>query len=126
VILQEIIISGLPHCFAQLSSFTLLAIAEMPRCAGALRLDNRKVFRYTGCKVPLVFFFCFMNKYDSRLLKCLFLSTSPIASSRVCWGVYNCLECVEVTQVSYFVLYVSSPCLVGLAAEINETVKLSC
>jgi len=27
--------------------------------------------------------------------------------------------------VSYFVLYVSSPCLVGLAAEINKTVKLS-
>jgi len=26
-------------------------------------------------------------------------------------------------QVSYFVLYVSSPCLVGLAAEINKTVK---
>jgi len=25
--------------------------------------------------------------------------------------------------VSYFVLYVSSPCLVGLAAEINKTVK---
>jgi len=48
---------------------------------------------------------------------------SPIASSRVCWGVYNCLECVEVTQVSYFVLYVSSPCLVGLAAKINKTVK---
>jgi len=65
------------------------------------------------------------EKYDSRLLKCLFLSTSPIASSRVCWGVYNCLECVEVTQVSYFFLYVSSPCLVGLAAEISKTVKLS-
>jgi len=45
-----------------------------------------------------------MNKYDSRLLKCLFLSTSPMALSRVCWGVYNCLKCVEVTQVSYFVL----------------------
>jgi len=26
--------------------------------------------------------------------------------------------------VSYFVLYVSSPCLVGLAAEINKTVKI--
>jgi len=64
-----------------------------------------------------------MNKYDSRLLKCLFLSTSPIASSRVCWGVYDCLECVEVTQVSSFVLYVSSPFLVDLAAEINKTVK---
>jgi len=25
-----------------------------------------------------------MNKYDSTSLKCLFLSTSPIASSRVC------------------------------------------
>jgi len=28
-------------------------------------------------------------------------------------------------QVSYFVLYMSSPCLVGLAAEVNKTVKLS-
>jgi len=26
-------------------------------------------------------------------------------------------------QVSYFVLYMSSPCLVGLAAEVNKTVK---
>jgi len=69
-----------------------------------------------------LFFFCIMNKYDSRLLKCLFLSTSPIASSRVCWGVHNCLYSVEVTQVSHFILYVSSPCLVGLAAEINKTV----
>ena len=59
------------------------------------------------------------------MLKCLFLSTSPIASSRVCWDVHNCLQCVEVTQVSYFVLYVSLPCLVGLAAEINKTDKLS-
>jgi len=31
--------------YAIVSSFTLLAIAEMIHCAGALRLDNRKVFR---------------------------------------------------------------------------------
>jgi len=83
-----------------------------------------RFFGVPAARLSLVFF-CFMNKYDSRLLKCLFLSTSPIASSRVCWGVQNCLKCVEVTEVSYFVLYVSSPCLVGLAAEINKTVKLS-
>jgi len=29
------------------------------------------------------------------------------------------------SQVSYFVFYVRQPCLVGLAAEINKTVKLS-
>jgi len=29
------------------------------------------------------------------------------------------------SQVSYFVLYVRWPCLVGLAAEINKTVKLT-
>jgi len=86
-----IFISGLFHYFTQLCLFILLAIAEMLRCAGALRLDNRKVFRCPSCKVSLVFFLCFMNKYDSRLLKCLFLSTSPIASSRVCWGVHDCL-----------------------------------
>ena len=63
-----------------------------------------------------------MYKYNSRLLKCLLLSTSPMASSRVCWGVHNCFKCVDVTQVSYFVLYVSLPCHVGLAAEINKTV----
>ena len=34
-----------------------------------------------------------MNKYDSRLLKCLFLSTSPVASSRVCWA------CIIVSSV---------------------------
>ena len=122
----EILPWSLPQvCFTVLRNCLRLyfwPIAEMLRCAGALRLDNRKVFRCPGCKVSLVFF-CFMNKYDSRLLKCLFLSRSPIASSCVCWGVHNCLWCVEVTQVSYFVLYVSSPCLVGLAAEINKTVK---
>jgi len=77
---------------AIVSSFTLLAITEMFHCAGALRIDNRKVFQCPGYKVSLVFFFCFMNKYNSILLKCLFLSTLPIASSRVCWGVYNCLK----------------------------------
>ena len=77
--------------YAIVSSFTLLAIAEMFHFAGTLRLDNRKVFRCPGCKVSLVIFFCFMNKYDFISLKCLFLSTSPIASSRVCWGVHNCL-----------------------------------
>jgi len=81
----------------------LLAITEMFHCAGALRLNNRKVFWCPGCKVSLVF--CFMNKYDSTSLKCLFLSMSPIASSRVCWGVYNFLSMIN-SQVSYFVLYV--------------------
>jgi len=44
---------------AIVSSFTLLAIAEMFHCDGALRLYNRKVFRCPGCKVSLVFFFLF-------------------------------------------------------------------
>jgi len=48
--------------YAIVSSFTLLAIAEVFHCAGALRLDNCKVFRCPGCKVSLVFFFCFMRK----------------------------------------------------------------
>jgi len=39
------------------------------------------------------------------LIDKLFPSTSSVASSRMCWGVYNCLEYVEVSQVSYFVLY---------------------
>jgi len=82
---------GSASLFYALSSFILFAVAEMFRCAGALRLDNRKVFRCPGRKVSLVVFFCFINKYDSGLLKCQFLSTSPIALSRVCWGVYNCL-----------------------------------
>jgi len=43
--------------YAIVSLFTHLAIAEMFHCAGALRLDNRKVFRCPGCKVSLVFFF---------------------------------------------------------------------
>ena len=45
------------------------------------------------------FVFCFMNKYESRSLKCLFLSTSPIASSHVCWRVYNGLEYDKSTSV---------------------------
>jgi len=52
-----IFISGLLHCFTQLSSFILLAIPEMLRYAGALRLDNRKFFRCPGRKVSLGFFF---------------------------------------------------------------------
>jgi len=82
--------------YAIVSSFKLLAIAEIFHFAGALRLDNRKVLRCPGCKVSLVFF---MNKYESRVLKCLFLSTTPIALSRVCWGVYNCLECDKFASV---------------------------
>jgi len=50
-----ILISGLFH--AIVSSFTLLAIAEIFHYAWALRLDNCKVFRRPGCKVSLVFFF---------------------------------------------------------------------
>jgi len=87
------------------SLFSLLAITEAFHFAGALRLDNRKVFRFPGCKVSLVF--CFKNKYGSRPLKSLFLSTSPIASSRVCWGVYNCLEYDENSQVSLFYMCAS-------------------
>jgi len=41
------------------SLFTLLEITEMFHCAGALRLDNRKVFRCPGCKISLVLFFLF-------------------------------------------------------------------
>jgi len=40
--------------YAIVSLFTLLAITEMFSCAGALRLDNRKVFRCPGRKVSLV------------------------------------------------------------------------
>jgi len=43
--------------YAIVSLFTLLAITEMFHCAGALQLDNRKVFQCPGCKVSLVFFF---------------------------------------------------------------------
>jgi len=43
--------------YALVSLFTLLAITEMFHCAGALRLDNRKVFRCPGCKVSLVLFY---------------------------------------------------------------------
>ena len=39
------------------------------------------------------------------LIDKLFPSTSSVASSRMCWGVYNCFEYVEVSQVFYFVLY---------------------
>ena len=45
-----------------------------------------------ACQITIPGHFCFMNMYDSTSLQCLFQSTSPIASSRVCWGVYNCLE----------------------------------
>ena len=45
----------------------ILAIAEMLRCAGALRLDNRKVFRCPGCKVSLVLLFFFVLWISTRL-----------------------------------------------------------
>jgi len=61
------------------------------------------------------------------LLDKLFLSTSPIASSRVCWGVYNCLEYYMMKIRKCFSLFSmrAKPCLVGLAAEIHKTAKLS-
>ena len=44
--------------------------------------------RFFGVPAAMFHLFSFFkNKYDSRSLKCLFLSTSPIASPRVCWGV---------------------------------------
>ena len=90
--------------YAIASSFALLEIAEMFHSAGALRLDNRKVFGCPGCKVSLVFFFFVLGISTTLSLKCLFLSTSPIAPSRVCWGVYNCLEYDKFASV--FVFYV--------------------
>jgi len=50
-------LSAVSLFYAIVSSYTLLAIAEMFHYAGALRLDNRKVFRCPGSKVSLVFFF---------------------------------------------------------------------
>ena len=38
------------------SLFSLLAVTDMFYCAGARRLDNRKVFRCPGCKVSLDLF----------------------------------------------------------------------
>jgi len=80
--------SGLLHCFTQLSSFIFW---QSLRCFAVLGHFDSITARFFG--VPAArfhlfcfVFFCFMNKYDSRLLKCLFLSTSPIASSRVCWA----------------------------------------
>jgi len=48
-----------------------------------------------------------MNKYDSikTLLDKLFLSTLPVASSRMGCGVYHCLEYDENSQVSCFDFY---------------------
>jgi len=40
-----------------MSLFSLLAITEMFHCAGALLLDNHKVFQCPGCKVSLVLFY---------------------------------------------------------------------
>jgi len=61
---------------------------------------NSIIARFFGVLAARFHLFCFMNKYDSRSLKCLFLSTLSIASSRLCWGVYNCHE------HDNFVLYV--------------------
>jgi len=47
--------------------FALLDVTEMFHCAETLRLDNRKIFPFSGCKISNLFFF--MNKYDSSLLK---------------------------------------------------------
>jgi len=63
-----------------------------------------RFFGVPAARFHLFSFFCFMNKYDSISLKRLFLSTSPIASSRLCWGVYNCLEYDKLASV--FVLCV--------------------
>ena len=51
-----------------------------------------RFFGVPAARFHLFSFYCFVNKYDSRSLKCFSLSTLPIASSRLCWGVYNRLE----------------------------------
>ena len=68
--------------YAIASSFALLEIAEMFHSAGALRLDNRKVFGCPGCKVSLVFFFfCFRHKYDSivKMLVSIHVADSSVS-----------------------------------------------
>jgi len=51
---------------------------------------DSKTARFFDVLAARFYLFCFMNKYDSR--SCFFLSTSMVASSRVCWDVHNCLE----------------------------------
>jgi len=84
--------SGLLQCFTQLC--LRLHCWQSLRCLILLGHFDSITTRFFG--VPTArfhlfsLFFCFMNKYGSISLKWLFLSTSPIASSRVCWGVCNC------------------------------------
>ena len=80
--------------------------------------------------VAASFFTCFVfvlwicTALDHKmLLGKLFLSVSLIASSHVCWGVYNCLKYNENLQVSLFYMC-TKPCLLNLASEINKTLKL--
>ena len=75
-------------CFTVLRNCLRLHFWQSLRCFAVLGHFDSITARFFG--VPAArfhlfsFFVCFMNKYDSRLLKCLFLPTSPIASSRVC------------------------------------------
>jgi len=95
-------ISGLFHCFTQLC--LCLHFWQSPRCFIVLGHFDSITARFFGVLAVRyhLFCFCFMNKYDSRSLKCLFLSTSPIAPSRV----YNCLEYDKFASVLFcFIFY---------------------
>ena len=117
------------------SLFSLLAITEMFHCAGALRLDNYKVFGVLAARFHFVCFF--INKYESdlesRSLKCFLTSCFHLRRRQlrlVCVG--TCVFASSMMKIRKCLTLFSKPakqCLVGLATEINKTVKtvkLSC
>ena len=125
-----ILILGLFNCFTQ--SCLRLHFWQSLRCfilLGHFDSITTRFFGALAARFHLSSFFCFVNKCGSRSLKCLFLSTSSIASSRVCWGVCTCRIFPRkhdkfASVLLMCVFFVHQPCLVGLAAEINKTVKL--
>jgi len=120
-----VLISGLFHCYTCFV-FTVMS----PSCFIVLGHFGSITTRCFGpWPQGFTLVFLFWNKDDScsvqRLFK-LLLSTSPIASSCMCWGVVVASSMFEVSHVFYVIFFAWSLAFVslrfvGLAAEIKQS-----
>ena len=122
--ISMVLISGLFRCCTSLCFFSLLANTEMFHCAGAVRLDTARFFGVLAARFQL---FCFINKCDARSLQCFSASCFHLRRQQPCLVcVGACITASSMMKIRKCLTLLSMrtrPCLVGLAAEINKTLK---